>query len=114
MKRKEHPNPQPPEQKVVNELWQLLGANSNEQAVAGVKELIGAVQSAPLVLTLSIQRATGQVTTISNFGAQATEQDVALMRNALKALDDNLVQHLARMSKEQGKKEAAATPTPAG
>src|SRR5512143_3275711 len=101
MKRKA-PSRNPPAQRAANELWQMLGATSNEAAVKSARELIGAVQAEPLILMLSINRATGRVTVRHSIGKKTVETDIRLLRSVLSSLDENLVNDLAQLAEARG------------
>ena len=82
----------PLEQREMETLLQTLNARTTEEATKSAQEMVQAIAADPLVLTISINRATGRFTLASNVAADQAVDDLRMLHDATLALN----QHLGR------------------
>lgn len=99
MGRKTNGEKRPPEQRAAEQLLQALSAASTEEATAKARALVGALQMDPLVLTLSIQRATGRFALVSNVDPARLADDLKLLHDAVLELTKRLSEEMVAAAK---------------
>ena len=72
------------------ELLKVLGTSSQKEGVEKAQALIGALKSEPLILTVSINRATGRYSLASNVMEGDQERDLRLLHEVIMALSQQL------------------------
>jgi hypothetical protein len=96
-----------PEQKVAEKLLQVLGAVSTEDGVEKAQQLVRAVLAEPLVLAVSISRATGQFALTTNVQETTAADDLRLLHEAALALSKQLSEEMVKVASQK------PSPTPA-
>ncbi len=90
----------PPEQKSVDKLLMVLGAKSTEDGVAKAQALVGAVLAEPLVMTVSINRATGRLALTSNVKAESAASDLRMLHEAALVLSKQLSDEMLKVASQ--------------
>lgn len=88
----------PPEQKAAEKLLEVLGADNTEDGVAKAKALVGAALADPLVMTVSINRATGRFALASNVQAESAANDLRMLHEAALMLSKQLSDEMVKVA----------------
>lgn len=96
---KQRTDKHPPEQKAAEQLLKVLGAANTEDGVAKAQALAGAVMVEPLIMTVSINRATGKLALVSNISAASEATDLRMLHEAMLVLSGQLSEAMVRAAR---------------
>lgn len=99
----------PPEQRA-EPLLQVLGAETTEDGVNKAQALIGAVLTEPLIMTISINRATGRVSSTSNIAADRLVDDLKILHEVTLMLNKQISEQMVKAASSP----YTPSPVPAG
>ncbi len=98
----------PPEQKEAESLLTVLGAANTTEAAAKAQALIGAVVTEPLLMTVVINRVTGNLFMSSNARGDSVVTDLNLLHAATLDLSKRLSDELVKAASKQVSEAPAA------